>query len=456
MENMKLCKALFKNLEPGKEKRNFRVLFLASCVVVSTIFFTCTDNPIPDELYPSQDVPSLSDRPTITDIIPNAIAGDAVREIQIRGTKLGIKNGTDTNWLFIGGLKPIYKQITDSLITIYRPSLSDDKYGVTIYFNITDPSFDGVSSSKEYVIQRPGAIVGDYTLAGNAAVQAFDFDTKENLYAFIGGSRTLLRTDSAGVSQATILNAAYFPSGTTVLSTTTDMTFGPGDSLKNLYIINGQNIIYRQKWSVDAPATTNKGVKITITPEVAKMDLDEIGNIYAGGRTGIYRISSSIGTVDTPQVSASLGYAGLNIRQVRITKIGSTNYIYVADSLRVWRSVLSNGAFADKEQELVTLIGTAYQDSNYINSIAIGAGGELYLCLKNHPKYSLFVVESDNSITPFYFDPSILPHTVDQLEWGNHNQLYLLSGSLLNNPGRIYRINLDRNGAPYYGRQFVQ
>jgi hypothetical protein len=451
MEKLKMEQVSF--MTTKFKKSNFSTYkFIVICTLtLSAIFYSCVDNPVPDPLYPVETLPSLSDRPTITSISPAVEAGAGVREIQIRGSKLGIKNGTDTNWLLIAGLKPIYKQITDSLITIYRPNLSDDKYGNTIYFNITDPTFEGASSSKEYVIQKPGATVGDYT--GDAAMLAFDFDQNENLYVLTGG-RNLLRTDSAGVTKTTILLANNFPSGTGDLASTTDIAFGPGDSLKNLYMINGKNFIYRQKWTVDVPSNANKGTKITLTPEIIKMDIDEIGNIYAGGRTGIYRIDSSIGTNNAPSVTGSLGYAGLNIKQIRVTKINSTNYIYVADSLNVWRSVLNNGSFTDKEQLVVTLNGTAYA-SNFINSIAIDDNGGIFLCLKNYPKYSLFVLDADGSITPFYADPTILPNTVEQLEWGNHNQLYLLSGSLTT-AGRVYRLNLVRDGAVYNGRKFVK
>jgi hypothetical protein len=98
----------------------------------------------------------------------------------------------------------------------------------------------------------------------------------------------------------------------------------------------------------------------------------------------------------------------------------------------------------------------------YISSFAIDEFGNIYMCLRNHQKYSLFVREADGSVTPFYTDENILPNTVEKLIWGNSRYLYLSSSSLhalgstlTDAPGRIYRMAMDRNGAPYQGRKFL-
>ena len=79
----------------------------------------------------------------------------------------------------------------------------------------------------------------------------------------------------------------------------------------------------------------------------------------------------------------------------------------------------------------------------------------LYLCLKMSGQSNAFYVyESDGSIQPYYSD-YILPAQIDQVVWGNGNNIYLNRGVTAfvhADSAQIYRMGTIKLGAPYLGR----
>jgi hypothetical protein len=119
------------------------------------IFTGCVDFEEPAALNDPKEWDTSND-PVITSISPDAIATGGIREIKIAGNNLGIKNNTDTPWVFIGGVRGQIKEILPNEITIYRPNLSEDHYDSQIFVNVTDPNAINTSSNLEYAVEDPG------------------------------------------------------------------------------------------------------------------------------------------------------------------------------------------------------------------------------------------------------------------------------------------------------------
>jgi hypothetical protein len=457
MKNEKLRQNIFSKRIFTKGCISHWPMFGVCCLLVlPVLFIACEYNNKPAMIYDPTVANDTTGRPTITGILPAAQAAAGAREITIIGTNLGIKNGTDTNWVFIGGVRPKIKDIQNSSITIYRPQLSTDKYDKSILVSVTDPKMLTESSNKAYVVESPGAIAGDYTSLSTILAADCDNQVQENLYTTAG--KNLYKTDFAGVTQSIVLNPVNLLSGD--YNAATAISFGPGTHGRNIFIAVGKNYIARL-YVADTLARTNLPIKLTVPAAVSQLDFDENGYMYTGGDGILYVADTSVASGTAPTFTQLTGYAGGMTKKIRVVKESGSQYLYVADSLRVWKSPVSGTSSTFNPTLLVDLITHPELSGCTISSFELDENGSVFLCLKHHPIYSLFIREYDGSITPFYGDPNILPNTVDKLMWGNSKYLYLISSSLQSSPGtfasgRIYRLILDRNGAPYQGRKFIK
>jgi hypothetical protein len=456
MKNEKLRDRKIFRKNSAKRIISPRLIFFACCmIIVPVLFIACDYSNKPGVVYPEASLDTTG-RPTITGITPvsGAIAG--VREITISGSSLGIKNGTDTPWVMIGGVHPIIKQITNAFITMYRPKLSNDHYDKSIYVSVTEPKMMTISSSMTYSVQTPGVVTGDYSVEGTMPLGGSDFDSLENIYTVV--NKSCYKIDFAGVTRTQLLNAGNFTSSNDANSPPF-ICFGPGSNNKNLFVVPaGKSFIFRLA-VYDTMNSKNKAVKLPVPSAVNTMDFDDQGNVYTAGDGNLYVADKSVGDSLAPIFTSISGYAGVtSLKKIRVVSSGSNKYIYIADSLHVWKGQLTGTSLA-MGSPVVDLNSHSELHGCSISSFEVDVNGSIFLCLLHYPKFSLFFAETDGSITPFYSDPNILPNTVDKLVWGNSNYLYLFSSTLQSGSsyaaGRVYRMVLDRNGALYGGRKFV-
>ena len=372
---------------------------------------------------------------------------------------MAIKNGTDTPWVYIGGVPALVKNMQDASLTIYRPALATANYDKAIYVSVTDPKMLTLSSSQSYEVATPGIITGSYGTV-NFPLLAVEFDSQENLYTT--ANKNVYKTDFGGVTQTIILTPANLLSSDYTL--TTDMRFGPGGVGKNLFMAVGNNYIARVA-ALDPPNSKTKPSKLSTPGVVSQLDFDENGNIYVAGNANLYTADTSVGNSNAPTFTAISGYSGVgSLVRIRVVKGSGNEYIYIADSTHIWKAVLSGGSLT-MGSPVVDLSTHPELSGSTLSSFEVDANGSLYLCLLNNPNGSLFFVESDGSITAYYKDVNILPNTVQKIVWGNSNTLssgnsclYLISCNLQSGgayaAGRIYRMYLNKNGAPYNGRSF--
>jgi hypothetical protein len=457
MKNEKLIQSTFMKNTFAKGCKSPWPIVVACCLLMMPVLFiACVDNSAPGTIYNPTQVIDNSGKPTITGITPSPGAVGGVREITINGSNLGLKNG-DSNWIYIGGVRPLIKEIHDSYITIYRPRLANDHYDKPISVSITDPKLLTESSNYTYSVETPGAVVGDYAALVTSAILSVEFDKQENLYAAVA-AKGVVQTDFAGVTQTTVLNSGNLLSGDYTAVTT--IAFGPGSYQRNLFIAVGKTYIAR----IAVYDTLNRSgakyaapVKLTVPDAVSAIDFDANGNMYTAGNANLYVADTSVGNSASPTFTSISGYTGVtNLIKIRV--VNGSN-IYIADSMHVWKGQLTGTALA-MGAPLVNLSAYPELSGCTLSSFDVDESGALILCIKNNPNYCLFFRESDGSITPYYKDPGILPRTADRLVWGNGKYLYLISSALQSGgsyvAGRVYRLTLDRNGAPYQGRTFIK
>jgi len=400
-------------------KRKFFIKYLITFFVLSFVF-ACTKYEEPGLINDPNKTYSKS--PVVTGVIPKDSAIAGVREIIISGTDFATGGG-DTTWVYIGGKPAKIKSISSDRIVIYRPALADDKYGKPIHISVLNPNALGTAKITNYKLEQPVIRYGNFS---NYIYNLFavEVDRQENL--FIATRRYVLKFDGREITQS--------PQLTNDFARITDLKFGPGGYL---YIPVDKADIYRMDVS------TWKTEKYVTLPNVtSRIDFDEKGNLYTAKANGIYVVNPDKNIISTQKLN------GITIVELRVYN----GFVYAASSSALYKIPILDSKGNLGEPQLVIDIKSYPEFSNCdLSSFTISNDGSIYLCLKNHPSYSIFVLEKDNTITPFYVD-NILPQRVDQIIWGNSRFVYLNRGTLLKDSVRVYKMGMDKNGAPYLGR----
>ncbi|HVO73668.1 MAG TPA: IPT/TIG domain-containing protein [Ignavibacteriaceae bacterium] len=400
--------------------------------IIFFIFFlnSCKEYDDPPLIYNPQG--SNVKGPVIHSIVPSGTAVAGVREMTIIGQNF---TSGDTTWIFIGNNdSPIIKSMSDDSIVIYRPRNS----GLVDIKVVVPTSIDFVSMVQNYNIEAPIDSIQAF-LVGSGLPNFTVMEIDKNGKYWTAANRRIDTTTADG------LFFGIFKDRTrglpTAFATVTDLKFGRGGAL---YACVGRADIYRISTAV---ADSNKPplVYANLSGGTAvKFDFDDEGNIYAGGTGGLYIVSPL--TDSTGTVVSSGQYTGITFIDLRVFG----NYVYVADSKNLWRSSINGGTLGTPE--LLANLNAANLDSCTIISFNLDIDGRVYLCLQNAAS-SVYVLENDNSITPFYVD-NILPHNVKQILWGYNSRYLYLNRSGINNGMRLYFIGMEKIGAPYNGRNF--
>ncbi len=436
--------------------------FLVCCTIFTLCaFISCTKYQQPGMIYDTSVKIDTSTSPVITRVSPGSIAVGGVREINIFGRNLGLKNGTDTNWIYIAGLdlKSSIKTITDTMISLYRPALATSKYDKVVVLNITDPKAVAKSAAVQYTIGTPGGAFGAYGGTSgtfNASVIGIlDFDNQDNAYVL--QSALMVKIDATGISQTIVYGVPAKSPALADYRAATDFKFAPSGNGPMGLIASKKASLYCVR--LDS-AIFQKISPTGLTGNIIKFDYDSDGLIYAADAAGsIWKIDMT-GADTTATKLGTSDYT--NIKEVHITG----GYFYATDGVTIKKSQISNGDLGTASI-LVDLTTLPDLSNLAISSFAIDENQNLFICLGNSgtatgglPNYSIYYKENGSSIIePYYRDQTILPNTVEHIIWGHSNNLYLLSNSLKDNSGafaagRIFKMVLDRNGAPSKERTF--
>ena len=401
-----------------KNKISIKILVVLVLVVFAFVNGCTSYNEPPVINSPNQ---QYTNSPVITSVSPANEAAAGVREIVINGDNFAV-NGVDTNWVFIGGTSAMIKSITANKIVVYRPPTSGE-----VNISVVIPNALNVAKVNNYQIEEPVESWGDFSYQ-NYDLTAIEVDNNENLFVATRREIWKLAPDGIELTQIVRLGSAF--------ATITDMKFGPDGYL---YVAIGRRELYK----ID-PITGADQEFISMPKNTEKLDFDANKNIYTVRKDGIYVINT-----DNNVVFTNL-YVGESILELRVIN----GYVYVCSSDFVYRNkILDNNGTLGETETVLDLKSVQGFSNCDISSFSFDVNGVIYLCIKNNPNYSVFVLEGDGSVTPYY-KADILPHSVDQLIWGSSRYLYLNRGITLSRDSvRVYRMGMATNGAHFYGRQ---
>lgn len=397
--------------------KNKIIKCLSTLCITILVFTACNEYSEPPLIYNPDE--TLETGPSITSVVPVDSAQAGIREISINGSGFAA-DGSDTNWVFIGGVPAIIKSVSESKIVVYRPAAAGD--GLTI--SVVIPSAASVAKVDDYSVSEAFKAWGDFQYE---AYGLMSMDVASDGTLYIGTRRKIIKLAPNGI------DIAELNSYRSDFAKITDLKFGPGGVL---YACIDKNEIYK----ID-PVTGVESEFADLGKKSTRFDFDQSGNMFVGKRDGIFVVNQSGEFTSTGIMD------GTEIVEMRVYN----NELYIAVDRKIVKYQIQNGTLST-EQLIVDLTNKTGFSSCLISAFNIDVNGTVLLCLTGHPDYSLFVLESDGSITPYYF-AKILPRSIDQIIFANDKNLYLNRGlTIPRDSVRLYKMGMDKLGAPYIGR----
>lgn len=230
--------------------------------------------------------------------------------------------------------------------------------------------------------------------------------------------------------------------GTTSSSfiTTSCLRFGPDGGL---YLNRKTRTMYR------IPAGGGALERFTtMTGNVAYFDFDANGNMFAGGKDGT--IESVLADGVTKKTSAT--YDDYLVTSMRIYG----GYVYISaiydgeDSLAIqegiWKNqILDTEASLGSNELVIDWSSHVGEGGPSITEFTFDEDGEMYIGQSTGE--AIYLLNAGE-----YFYPQIIGSPVTKLTWGNSKYLYLNQHPADPTDWKITRIELTKNGAPYFGR----
>ncbi|MCX7798074.1 MAG: IPT/TIG domain-containing protein [Melioribacter sp.] len=384
----------------------------------------CTKYEEPPLIYNPESL-QFAPSPKVNSIIPKDSARAGIREIVINGENFGVTPDNNT-LVYVGGKVAEIKNLYPNQIVIHRPQLEQSKYNKPLDIVISVQKALELAKVKNYKISTPIVQYGDFS-AYTYNLFAIEVDKQENLY--IATRRALLKYDGRDIVRVGGQLSSDF-------SRVTDLKFGPGGLL---YALVSKNILYRLN-----PITAAEEKYLTLPKECDRLDFDQNNNIYTAKKDGLFIVKPDKSIINTNL------YQGTIVSDIRVFN----GYLYVVSADNVWRHKILDNKGNLGNQELVLNVKEQGVDFSRaaISSLTFDKDGMMLIVIKNHPNYSLFVLENDGKLAPYY-KANILPKFIDQIVWGNQYYLYLNRGiTLTRDSVRVYRMGMSNTTAPYYGR----
>ncbi len=388
---------------------------VVACVVLIAVGLNC-EKEKPKGLYDPD--ATYNNDPVITSIEPPYRALAGLVKVTINGQNFSPT--AQSNLVYFGKTRVPVVEASAVKLLVKSPNVVADSIPVKVAV-LGALSFSNV---VKYKLVRGVFEWGGYGEFDEPYVLECDKD--ENLYVTLG-NRNVEKISPTGEKQV------Y---GTVPFSLPSGMKFGPEGYL---YVARRSTSFYR------LPPGGGAAVKwITAPGRIDDFDFAQDGSIYAGGKGDfLYRIKQDA------TAATVADYPNTSIRAVRVFE----GYVYVGarddgtGRHYVWRNrILGDGTLEAKE--LYFDWGAQVDSTTEVLSITFAADGDLYIGT-NGPQ-AVVVVHRDGSWEPLY--PGVLEPTSAYLAWGNGTFLYQCRRSDDPKKKAVLKINMLKQGAPYYGR----
>ncbi len=398
---------------------------LLSLLVLGMCFvFGCKENP-PASLY--QDKPSIG--PTLTGVSPNDSALAGVSTVTISGT--GFSPVREYNFVNFGSKPATVLEATATQLRVTAPIFVSDSTPVKV-------AVQGQELFSNAIAYKLKAAVAEFGVLANTVEEPFGItcDTAGNVYvSLLSGGGTGL-----GVKKITPagVRSDYSPVFSSSVNKWTSMKLGPGGFI---YTAANRNAVFRipAGGGSSAPWASVAAANVSF---VHDFDFDQAGNIWGGGdNQNIVRVAQDRSVKGFP-------FTG-DVRGVRYFQ----SYLYLAtknDTVwNIWRTRIVS-ADSIGPRELYVNFTSKFGSLAGAYALTFAADGDLFVGTDSVAG-SLAVIHPDKSAERFY--PGLFSGQIQSMAYGKGTELYLSRTGSTDALKKILRVNTQKLGAPYYGRQ---
>ncbi len=395
-----------------------RIVWVAAAAI-SIFVLSCKEEP-PPSLYQ----PITSTGPTITTVSPNDSALAGIGIVTIVGT--GFSPVKEYNFVNFGSKLATVLEATVTQLKVRTPNLVSDSTPVKVAVQ----GMDLFSSAIAYKL-KPAVV--DFGGTPNVVEEpgGIATDARGNLYVSLLGSTGIM----LGVKKITPTGARTdFAPRNSRGTSWSSLRVGPGDTLYNAANQIGMFRIFPNGVN-EEPFWFRGGVG-----SIFDVDFDQGLNIWAGGdNQEVYRIKRD-------KSIRSFPFAG-DVRSVRVYN-GNLYCATKNDSVwNIWRSrIVSADSLAPRE--LYFNFSANYPNAGAY-AITFSTDGDMFVGTDPFAG-SMVVVHPDRTHEKFY--PGLFSGTFVTFAYGIGNEMYVSSTGTDANK-KVLRVNMQKQGAPYYGRQ---
>ena len=377
--------------------------------------FGCESEKLPG-LYDANAV--YNSDPVITAIDPPESALAGIVTIKIMGQNFSPVK--ENNFVHFGKTKATILEASETQLVVQSPNIILDTTVVKV-------SVLGALSFSNIMPYKLVQGVGEYGGFGDFDEPVIvECDKDENVYVALS-SRKIIKINPQ--EEKVEYGATTFP----LFSA---MKFGPDGAL---YLGRNTRILYKIP-----PGGGNSAQWFSARSAIYDFDFADNGMMFAGGKGDSLYLVMPDGTH-----FGVAGYPNTYIKAVRVFE----GYVYVggndntANHQFVWRNqILPDNKLG--QNEVYFDWGTNIDPTSEILSIAFSADGDMYV--GTNAESAIIIVHSDGAFEPLY--PGVLEPTSNSLSWGGKQYLYVARRSDDAKKRRVIKINMLKEGAPYYGR----
>ncbi len=398
-------------------------VLLLAVLLIAGAWMGCKENP-PASLYDPSYV--SGPQPKVTGITPATGALAGVTTLTITGQNFSTDPAS--NLVFFDKSLATVLSATATQLQLKAPQLAKDSIKVKVAVYKSD------LFSDPYLFKLDTATFDKYASfgAGEEGL-GIECDAAGNLYVSM-----INASGGIGVKKftATGVRSDYSPAFSSTVPSWKSMKFGPGGAL---YCFNaGRTIIFSIPAGGGTAAVWKNAGGLGL---MGDLDFDADGNIWAAGSTGnIYKV--------TPAKVVSVFPCVGTLRAIRVYN----GAVYVGgkrDSLeKVWKYPLIGADSLDAEQDYFNLSTVYGANSSGVYALTFSSDGDLFIGTDNAE--SIRVVHPSKASEAYY--AGLLKGGTVSMCWGKGSDLFQ-SRSSVPGPAAAIRINTQKTGAPYYGRQ---
>lgn len=409
----------------------FRTLLCLIAIAVAGSFFTACEEEPPASLYDPGRVGGPT--PTIASVAPNDSALAGVSTVIITGTNFSTTPAN--NLVFFNASPATVLQATTTQLTVRAPVLIKDSISIKV-------SVLGSELFSNVLQYKLVAAVVEFGMVPTVEdPQGIACNARGDVFV------SLLSTSNSGLGVKKVtpvgVRTNYAAPFSTSINKWTSMKVGPGDTI---YAAANRNAIFiliplgpdtarSAPWANVGPAGTTS---------VYDFDFDAQKNIWVGGsNSAIYRVRRSDRNVKT------FSFAG-EARAVRVYN----GYLYIggqtsSDSREkiVRFQIVSADSLGPQETYFDF---TAAYNGPAVYAVTFANDGDMFVGTDSLAG-SIVLVHPNLSSEPFY--PGLLSGKSVSFGYGTGTELYVSRTGNSNAEKRVIRINTQKLGAPYYGRQ---